>query len=179
MILKIEPFVHSSACWHGLGMALASIFLTLFNQVGWDCWISASPLGCEERAGRTTALRHTFMGTTDLCTSGYSTTHRSGLVLLWSPLWCTGYTIPWGDKYAPWSYKDPSWMMQVIVNYQIRRPSRGYFVVGAFYVTSWFFPTVFQLFRYHWKRIISTLFPYGILRFYSGQLNMIVWSLHQ
>jgi len=81
-ILKIEPFIHLHAMAWGLGTALASIFLTLFNDLTWNCWISASPMGCEEswkNDGVTTSA-----GTTDPCTSGHSTTHRSGSSSRWS-----------------------------------------------------------------------------------------------
>ena len=81
-IFKVKPFIHMHAMAWGLGTALASTFLTLFNQVGWDCWIIASPVGCEEswkNDGVTTSA-----GTTDPCTSGHSTTHRSGSSSRWS-----------------------------------------------------------------------------------------------
>ena len=45
---KIEPLFHLNAILWGAGTAFASLGLTLFNQVGWDCWISAAPLGCKE-----------------------------------------------------------------------------------------------------------------------------------
>jgi len=45
---KIEPLFHINAILWGAGTAFASLGLTLFNQVGWDCWISAAPLGCKE-----------------------------------------------------------------------------------------------------------------------------------
>jgi hypothetical protein len=48
-IVKVaEPVFHINAIAWGLGTSLASLGLTLFNQVGWDCWISAAPLGCQE-----------------------------------------------------------------------------------------------------------------------------------
>ena len=60
-IVKIEPFFHGHAIAWGLGTGLASLGLTLFNQVGWDCWISAAPLGCQESwnspDGTTTCVR--------------------------------------------------------------------------------------------------------------------------
>jgi hypothetical protein len=59
-ISKIKPLIHLHAISWGLGMAFASIGLTLFNQVGWDCWISVYPIGCEEswkNGGVTTCTR--------------------------------------------------------------------------------------------------------------------------
>eukprot|EP00547_Thalassionema_nitzschioides_P000633 CAMPEP_0194212658 /NCGR_PEP_ID=MMETSP0156-20130528/12687_1 /TAXON_ID=33649 /ORGANISM="Thalassionema nitzschioides, Strain L26-B" /LENGTH=255 /DNA_ID=CAMNT_0038940529 /DNA_START=84 /DNA_END=848 /DNA_ORIENTATION=- len=47
-IVKVEPLLHGHAIAWGLGTGIASLSLTLFNQVGWDCWISAAPLGCQE-----------------------------------------------------------------------------------------------------------------------------------
>jgi hypothetical protein len=47
-VVKIEPFLHANAIAWGLGTGLASLALTLFNPVGWDFWLSAAPLGCEE-----------------------------------------------------------------------------------------------------------------------------------
>eukprot|EP00956_Cyclotella_meneghiniana_P036896 scaffold132034_cov42-Cyclotella_meneghiniana.AAC.2 len=47
-IVKVEPYLHANAILWGMGTALASLPLTLFNPVGWDCWISAEPLGCKE-----------------------------------------------------------------------------------------------------------------------------------
>ncbi|KAL7545071.1 hypothetical protein ACHAWF_008432 [Thalassiosira exigua] len=60
-IVKIEPFLHGHAIAWGLGTGLASLGLTLFNHVGWDCWINAAPLGCQESwnspDGTTTCVR--------------------------------------------------------------------------------------------------------------------------
>jgi hypothetical protein len=47
-IVKIEPYFHLHALSWGIGTSIAGLTLGLFNPVGWDCWISAAPLGCKE-----------------------------------------------------------------------------------------------------------------------------------
>jgi hypothetical protein len=47
-IRRLEPLLHINALSWGLGTAVASISLQLFNSTGWDCWIAAQPPGCVE-----------------------------------------------------------------------------------------------------------------------------------
>ena len=47
-IINSKPLLHVNAVAWGLGTGVACLALGLFNQVGWDCWISAALLGCQE-----------------------------------------------------------------------------------------------------------------------------------
>ena len=174
-ILKIEPFIHLHAMAWGLGTALASIFLTLFNQVGWDCWISASPLGCKESWNN----------------NGVSTCVRGN----------NGSLYQWAFYYAPlWAGITVVTSLMYSVYYTVRRQERAMallrsaipidaannelskktaiqaaYFVGAFYVT-WFFPTVFQLVlvttgKVYFPLLFLTAFFVPI----QGLLNLIVF----
>lgn len=174
-ILKIEPFIHLHAMAWGLGTALASIFLTLFNQVGWDCWISASPLGCDEswkNNGVTTCVRG-----------------DNGSLYQWAfyyaPLW-VGITVVTALMY--WIYYTVRRQERAMDN--LRRSAsndagdrelskktaiQAAYFVGAFYVT-WFFPTVFQIVivttgKIYFPLLFLTAFFVPI----QGLLNLIVF----
>ena len=57
---KIEPYLHAVPLLFGLITAVTSLALKLFNYGLWDCWIAASPIGCEEswrNNGSTTCVR--------------------------------------------------------------------------------------------------------------------------
>jgi len=151
-IEKIEPLLHVNAITWGLSTALASIGLTLFNQVGWDCWISAAPLGCQESwnspDGKTTCVRG-----------------DNGSLYQWAfyyaPLW---FVIILVACLMYWVYYDvksvETEMKRRIMERQARTPligttfetvsnakriaSQATFYVGAFLLT-WLFPTILQL----------------------------------
>lgn len=48
---KLKPWIHILPILFGLGTALAALFLELYNPVGWNCWISSSPDGCQQTVG--------------------------------------------------------------------------------------------------------------------------------
>eukprot|EP00986_Skeletonema_menzelii_P007128 scaffold2761_cov137-Skeletonema_menzelii.AAC.9 len=57
---KLEPFLHIIPLGFGLGTAIVSLALNLFNYGLWDCWIAPYPQGCEEswrNNGSTTCTR--------------------------------------------------------------------------------------------------------------------------
>ena len=203
-IVKIEPFLHGHAIAWGLGTGLASLALTLFNQVGWDCWISAAPLGCQESwnspDGTTTCVRG-----------------DNGSLYQWAfyyaPLW---FVIVLVSGLMYWVYHTVKAQEKAMDKYKVsavgtssgndngneddeiggssrkpgqlrRQPSvaqlsnykriqkQAFFYVGAFFVT-WFFPTIFQL-----VIVISGKFPFSLLFLTAlfvpiqGLLNLIVF----
>ena len=195
-IVKIEPFFHGHAIAWGLGTGLASLALTLFNQVGWDCWISAAPLGCQESwnspDGTTTCVRG-----------------DNGSLYQWAfyyaPLW---FVIVLVSGLMYWVYHTVKTQEKAMDKYKVsvasnsntssndngngdrrlrRQPStaqlsnykriqkQAFFYVGAFFVT-WFFPTIFQL-----VIVISGKFPFSLLFLTAlfvpiqGLLNLIVF----
>lgn len=57
---KVEPWLHIIPVAFGLGTAIASLALNLFNYGLWDCWIAPYPQGCKEswrNNGSTTCMR--------------------------------------------------------------------------------------------------------------------------
>lgn len=57
---KVEPWLHIIPVVFGLGTAIASLALNLFNYGLWDCWIAPYPQGCKEswrNNGSTTCKR--------------------------------------------------------------------------------------------------------------------------
>eukprot|EP00585_Thalassiosira_rotula_P003164 CAMPEP_0196133584 /NCGR_PEP_ID=MMETSP0910-20130528/2751_1 /TAXON_ID=49265 /ORGANISM="Thalassiosira rotula, Strain GSO102" /LENGTH=329 /DNA_ID=CAMNT_0041393327 /DNA_START=80 /DNA_END=1069 /DNA_ORIENTATION=- len=146
-IVKIEPFLHANAIAWGLGTGLASLALTLFNPVGWDCWLSAAPLGCQESWNSPD-------GTTT-CERG-----DNGSIYQWAfyyaPLW---FVIFFVACLLYWVYHNVSaHETHMQASYQgllsqipstatsnhkkIARQAAAY--VGSFFFT-WLFPTIFQL----------------------------------
>jgi hypothetical protein len=174
-ISRIEPFIHLHAIAWGLGTACASVGLGLFNQVGWDCWISASPIGCKESWKN----------------DGVTTCERgdNGSLYQWAfyyaPLWAV-ITVVMILMY--WVYRTVRVQERKMeLRGSILSDDRGRlkksrqtavqaaFYVGAFYVT-WFFPTVFQLV------LVTSGDLYFILLFLTaffvpiqGLLNLIVF----
>lgn len=55
----IEPFLHAIPLSVGWGTAIAGIPLTLYNTIGWTCWIAPLPLSCQQshEYGYTTCIR--------------------------------------------------------------------------------------------------------------------------
>mmetsp|Transcript_23323 Transcript_23323/g.50516 ORF Transcript_23323/g.50516 Transcript_23323/m.50516 type:complete len:357 (-) Transcript_23323:500-1570(-) len=201
-IVKIEPLLHANAIAWGLGTALASLSLTLFNPVSWDCWISAAPLGCQESW-------NSHDGTTT-CVRG-----DNGSIYQWAfyyaPLWFVivlvsclmywvYYTVRAQDRrmrrYHPPAPAVTNLTLQVrraSVTHQVRRASmdslsvaepsnhkriaaQATSYVGAFFIT-WLFPTVYQL-----VIVTTQTFPFSLLfltAFFvplQGLFNLIVFS---
>ncbi|KAL7550167.1 hypothetical protein ACHAWF_013408, partial [Thalassiosira exigua] len=194
-IVKIEPFLHGHAIAWGLGTGLASLGLTLFNRVGWDCWISGAPLGCQESwnspDGTTTCVRG-----------------DNGSLYQWAfyyaPLWFVIFMVS-GLMY--WIYRTVKVQEKAMDKYKVvvatapahngnegdnnernkreqskaqlsnhkRIQKQAFFYVGAFFVT-WFFPTIFQL-----AIVIGGEYPFTLMFLTAlfvpiqGLLNLIVF----
>lgn len=43
-----EVFAHTVSLGFAFGTSTTSVFLGLLNPIGWDCWISSVPLGCQQ-----------------------------------------------------------------------------------------------------------------------------------
>ena len=148
-ISRVEPFIHLHAIAWGLGTACASVALGLFNQVGWDCWISAHPIGCDESWKN----------------NGITTCERgdNGSLYQWAfyyaPLWAVIITVMILMYSVYHTVRVQERKMErrgSILNGSILNDDRdrlkksrqiavqAAYYVGAFYAT-WFFPTVFQL----------------------------------
>ena len=176
-IVKIEPYIHLHAMSWGLGTGLAGIGLTLFNQVGWDCWLSAYPLGCTESWKSDDGVATT-------CTRG-----DNGSIYQWAfyyaPLWVVIVAVMLLMRSVYMTVRKQEIAMEkrqsVLNDDRVRmKKSRqiaiqaAYFV-GAFYVT-WFFPTIFQLVlvtsgRVYFELLFLTAFFVPI----QGLLNLIVF----
>mmetsp|Transcript_30691 Transcript_30691/g.55627 ORF Transcript_30691/g.55627 Transcript_30691/m.55627 type:complete len:340 (-) Transcript_30691:3940-4959(-) len=156
-IVKIEPLLHGNAIVWGLGTALASLGLNLFNQVGWDCWISAAPLGCQESWNSPD-------GTTT-CARG-----DNGSLYQWAfyyaPLWfviilvpcllyCVYHDVKTQENKVQQYRTSPSTTATVSNHKRIAGQAAAY--TGAFIIT-WFFPTIFQL-----VIVTSQTFPFPLL----------------
>ena len=178
-ISKVEPFFHAHALIWGAGTAIASLALTLFNQVGWDCWITAAPLGCQESWNSPD-------GTTT-CTRG-----DNGSLYQWAfyyaPLWVVLVFVTvmmhWiyssvraqdikVSKYSIGSILQVSGKAEVANHKRIASQALAY--LGAFYL-AWFFPTLFQL-----VIVISGKYPFPLLFLTAlfvpiqGVFNLIVF----
>ena len=176
-IVRIEPFLHAHAIAWGLGTGLAGLGLTLFNQVGWDCWISAAPLGCQESwnspDGTTTCVRG-----------------DNGSLYQWAfyyaPLWIVialvSLMMSWVyhtvrrqeeamRKYTPGGGRRAR---RNVSNYKrIRTQASCY--VGAFFIT-WFFPTIFQLVLVSSNNLLlPLLFLTALFVPIQGLLNLVVF----
>lgn len=188
-IVKIEPLLHANAIAWGLGTALASLGLTLFNPVSWDCWISSAPLGCQESwnspDGTTTCVRG-----------------DNGAIYQWAfyyaPLWfvivlvsCLMYWVYYTvraqerrtTRYTSTNASNlnlpgsSSLHRMSVENVSIHKKfsAQATCYVAAFLVT-WLFPTIFQLV------IVTTgTFPFPLLFLTAlsvpiqGTLNLIVF----
>jgi hypothetical protein len=175
-IVKIEPYIHLHAISWGLGTGLASIGLTLFNQVGWDCWISAYPIGCTE------SWKNDGVATT--CTRG-----DNGSIYQWAfyyaPLWIVIVVVMLLMRSVYMTIRRQEIVMerhQSILNDDRERLKKsrqiaiqaGYFV-GAFYVT-WFFPTIFELVLVTSGKVyFALLFLTAFFVPIQGLLNLIVF----
>lgn len=180
-IFKVEPIFHLHSIAWGLGTALASIGLTLFNQVGWDCWIGPHPLGCKE------SWKNNGITT---CTRG-----DNGSLYQWvfyyAPLWAVITAVTVLMYWVYWTVRKQERVMEryrhrsiagaptdqdrVKKSRQIANQAAYY--VGAFLVT-WFFPTIFQLVlvisgsgEVNFGLLILTAFFVPI----QGLLNLIVF----
>jgi len=178
---KIEPLFHINAILWGAGTAFASLGLTLFNQVGWDCWISAAPLGCKE----SWTLEP---GEVTTCERG-----DNGSLYQWAfyyaPLWAVIVTV---TVLMYWVYHSVRQQESAMDKYTNRRPSitkmksrrlayhkriawQAVYYVGAFLV-AWFWPTVFQI-----VIVSANIFPWWLLFLTAlfvpcqGLLNLIVF----
>lgn len=177
----LEPLFHLNAIGCGLATSTASLRMGLLNQVGWDCWISASPLGCKESwttSGKTT------------CTRG-----DNGSIYQWvfyyAPLWTTITIVTalmihlccrvWRQEVIMKRYDFTSGLSQSSTTgagFELtkRAAAQGVYYVGAFYC-AWFFPTVYQIDivafgRVHPALMLLTSFFVPI----QGFLNLIVYT---
>lgn len=173
-VVKIEPLFHFVSIAVGLGTALGSLRLELFNQVGWDCWISSAPLGCQESWKSPD-------GTTT-CERG-----DNGTLYQWAfyygPLW---FVIALVSCLMYWMYSSVRFTTRrmsaytqgatsEMTSYHKRIAVQAFYYVGAFLI-SWFFPTIFQLV------IVTTqthpfplLFLTALFVPIQGLLNLIVF----
>jgi hypothetical protein len=141
-IQRVEPWLHLNAFIWGFGTAVASLFLTLFNEVGWDCWISPHPLGCKE------SWKNNGVTT---CTRG-----DNGSLYQWAfyyaPLWGVIIAVIFFMSSVYWKIKLQERRMR---RYSItaddnrskrmkRSENQARLYVGAFFA-AWTFPTIFQL----------------------------------
>jgi len=177
-ILRIEPCFHLHAIAWGLGTAVASLALTLFNQVGWDCWISASPLGCKE------SWKNNGITT---CTRG-----DNGSLYQWAfyyaPLWAVlilvtslMYSVYWTVKQQEKKMRQYRLGADVTTatnecNRSRKIANQAMWYVGAFYA-SWIFPTIFQLVlvtngNIYFPLLFLTAFSVPI----QGFLNLLVYT---
>jgi hypothetical protein len=143
-ISRVEPYIHLHAVAWGLGTACASVGLGLFNQVGWDCWISAYPTGCDESWNNDSITT---------CERG-----DNGSLYQWAfyyaPLWAviiTVTTLMYTVYHTVRVQERKMERLGSILNDDRDRLKKSRkiavqaaYYVGAFYVT-WFFPTIFQL----------------------------------
>jgi hypothetical protein len=179
-IVKIEPFFHAFSIAWGLGTAVASLFLTLFNQVGWDCWIGGYPLGCKESWNNN--------GVTT-CTRG-----DNGSLYKWAfyyaPLWlmitlvtalmCLVYwTVREQErtmhKYQPRASVDAAIVAEIKESNSRKIAKQAAYYVGAFYA-AWFFPTIFQLVLVTSGKVhFVLLFLAAVFVPIQGLLNLIVY----
>lgn len=171
---KIEPLLHANAIAWGLGTALASLSLTLFNPVSWDCWISSAPLGCQESWNAPA-------GTSTTCVRGDNSAIYQW-AFYYAPLWfvivlvsCLMYWVYYTVRAQERRMRRYSIGLsdEVLIHKQVAAQATCY--VAAFLVT-WIFPTIFQLV------IVTTgTFPFPLLfltAFFvpiQGSLNLIVF----
>lgn len=202
-IEKIEPLLHINAIAWGLGTGVASLSLTLFNQVGWDCWISAAPLGCQESwnspDGTTTCVRG-----------------DNGSLYQWAfyyaPLWiaiilviCHMYWVYHTvrkqemrmiERYNPTASATTTTLINSSVgsstttgqigasltigqakvsHHKLIAAQAAYYVVA--FLVSWLFPTIFQL-----VIVTTQTFPFALLFLTAlcvpiqGTLNLVVFT---
>jgi hypothetical protein len=179
-IVKLEPFFHAYSISWGLGTAIASLSLTLFNQVGWDCWIGAYPLGCKE------SWKNNGVTT---CTRG-----DNGSLFQWAfyyvPLWltitlvtafmCLVYWTVWKQERTMLKYKSRVNGAAAVVANEYESNSRkiakqAAYYVGAFYA-AWFFPTIFRLVLVTGGKVhFALLFLTALIVPIQGLLNLIVF----
>jgi len=178
-VIRIEPYLHVHSVGWGLGTAVASLALTLFNQVGWDCWISAAPLGCQESWNSPD-------GTTTCVRGDNGSLYQWGFY--YAPLWCSILLVTILMYWVYASVRNQEKKMKAyeigssrhrnaslkVSNHQ-RIAGQALAYVGAFYAT-WLFPTIFQI-----VIVSAGTFPYPLLFLTAlfvpiqGALNLVVF----
>eukprot|EP00984_Skeletonema_dohrnii_P027320 scaffold16853_cov105-Skeletonema_dohrnii-CCMP3373.AAC.1 len=184
-IARIEPWLHANAIAWGLGTGIGGLSLEIFNQVGWDCWISAKPLGCKE----TWTLKEGEVGTCERGDNGSLYQWAFYYAPLWFVIVFVSLLIPlivFVSLLINWVYahvRNQEKQMNKYAGSIDRREqqsqhervrTQAFMYVGAFLIT-WLFPTLFQL-----VIVIGGKFPFPLLLLTAtfvpiqGLLNLIV-----
>lgn len=142
-ILNAEPYFHLIALICGLGTAVASLFLKLFNPLAFNCWIMPYPQGCVESwKGQTTCIR-----------GDNATLYQWAFYYV--PLWIVIATTVF---FMSFIYRRIKVQERRMKSYSFssnanentsklleRSKNQALLYVGAYFV-SWSFPTIFQVF---------------------------------
>jgi len=158
-IARVEALLHVNAISWGLGTTMTSLGLTLFNPVGWDCWIGAAPLGCQESwnspDGTTTCERG---DNASLYQWAFYFAPICSVILLVTGLmyWVYSYVATLERKMKRYTHHITGGE-QSTLSQQKRVAGQAAAYVGSFFMT-WLFPAIFQL-----VNIITGNFPFPLL----------------
>jgi hypothetical protein len=139
---RLGPTVHAVSLTFGLGTSTVCVALGLMNPIGWDCWISAVPLGCEESwlsNGETT------------CTRG-DNAKLYQWVFFYLPLWISTFLVTLAMCMVHSTFKKVSnatkrWQhghSQAQADRNKLVTTQALLYVGSFYFV-WLFPTILRI----------------------------------
>jgi hypothetical protein len=153
-IKRLEPWIHLVPLSLGLGTAITSSFLKLYNPANWDCWIAPDPPNCQQS--------YTLWGTDEVtdCIRGDNATIYQW-AFFFGPLWTAilfitasmtilyRYVKAQDERMLQYDFRS---QMASANEQQCQRTSRNtrqvwsqsVLYVGAFFVT-WLFPTLSRL----------------------------------
>lgn len=151
---KLEPCLHIFALSIGVGTAIAGIFLNLYNNDSWECWIAPKPQDCQESWKNN--------GVTNCERGDNASLYR--WVFYYALLWCAIVivTIDMFLVYRAVLATERATDRYDSTNQRRRKHSKqvarqGYWYCGAFYAT-WLFPTVTRL-----VQLIAGTTPYPLI----------------
>ena len=135
---SLEPWLHAIPLIIGIGTSTAGVFLDLYNNDSWECWISPKPMDCNESWKN--------QGESNCTRGDNASLYR--WILYYAILWLaiSLVTINMYLVYRAVLAKEKAMERYSVTNEQQRKHShkvanQGYWYCGAFYAT-WFFPTV-------------------------------------
>lgn len=172
---RLGPIVHAVSLTFGLGTSTVCLALGLLNPIGWDCWISAVPLGCQER------WRNKNGETT--CTRG-DNANLYQWIFFYLPLWICAFLVTLAmymvySTYSKSAKATKRWQngkSQVQAGRNNLVTTQALLYAGSFYFV-WLFPTILRIHEiindgvllYHWVFLSAIFLPL------QGLLNLFIY----
>jgi len=176
---KIEPFLHLNAWTWGLGTAIASLPLKLFNPAGWSCFIAPNPGGCTPSWGTGDEEPNCHRG---------DNAHYYLWLFFYGPLWIVILLVTFCMIWVYWSVLEEE--KQIVDDAtedqnetkpkkspSRRIANRAGLYVCSFYFT-WIIPTIAEINFLRGKDITGLLvFLSAVFIPLQGFLNLVIYTL--